>query len=714
MKKILYILSFAVVLSSCIQEVHEENDRLQAAVSGEPVEVSFNVSFAGVGPVTRLDADPSDDIENIYAIVFDENGYFTEYAEIQIGEAVTDHEGHSYENKVTVTLSQTDRKRAIHIIANCPVDQIEYGSELDIIAGMTVSGGKPAYWQRLEVDSIMDADEDGMLDGVADCIPLVRNFAEIKVVIEDNDYTANFEAESYYLYNDIDKGTVAPFNMTTGSFQTFLDGSGVQMGYDVLLNTYGYEGHAVSDITLNPAPVDETGFISLDQPWYMYERKISARTADEQSWLESPNHIIIKGTYAGETVYYKVDLVREITYTDDEGNQSEISQYFNILRNFKYTFTVDNVHSAGYSSLAEALANPAGNNLSGSVDTQGLVNLSDGEGRIFVSYTDTTLVSGEAIALKYKYVPNLTSPTVTANDVVHFQNIDGGDVIESYTNGTEDDSEGWRTLVIDPYDPATLTKQQTITLYHTNANLTREITFTLKLPYSMSVACSPNPVTAAVGSDFTVSVSIPDDLPEHMFPLDFNIESDNMSIAPVAPTYDANGSHIADQIPVYSGNSTIPGKNETTFWYLKTISWVDYYDLTSANGMKTFQMSFQTNMASTATKVYVTNKYFVADYDWICTTDACTSVEDVTITFSWQDTLEATQTIYVYDADGVEVADSFTATRGSNTISLVVCGITDTNQVLSFKFTAGSTTYLATATLQQVISGQTLNFNATS
>lgn len=700
-----------LMTAACVNEM-QEGQSIGSTPSGKPAGLKFGLSFPASAPATKLDASPADDIENLYLIVFDGNGYFTEYVQAEIGDGIT-HEGHSYERVFTATLTQTDRPRIIHFVTNCPEEQIVYGHEADVIGAMTVSGGTPAYWHRLEVDSILDEDGDGLMDAVSGCIPMVRNFAEINVAVEENEYTANFTAESFYLYNDIDKGTVAPYNISSKSFQNFLGTDGLQLDYDVLLGTYGYEGHAVSDVKLNPAPTDESGFMAVGSPWYMYERKISARTEDEQSWLESPNHIIIKGTFDGAPAYYKVDLVRTVTNTDASGVISQISQYYNILRNFRYTFTVTNVHSAGYSTLAGALANPAGNNLSGSVDTQGLVNLSDGEGRIFVSYTDTTLVSGDAITLRYRYVPSLQEPDVTANDEVHFHDIDGGNVIQSYVNGAADDADGWRTLTIQPYAPGMLTQQQSILLHHTNANLSREVSFILQKPYEMSVTCSPDEVEAEVQSEFTISVSIPDDLPEHMFPLDFAIEADAMSIAPVAPEYKEDGSHISDQIPVYNGQSHIPGKNEVTFHYLKTLTWDAYNALTSSNSVKTFTMDFQTNKAASTSKVYVTNKYFSAAYDWIYTSGT-TVIENVTINFSWQSSWGATQTIHVYDASGAEVADAFEYTTGSGVpVSMVLYGVTDNNATLYFRFTnAAGTTYVASNTLQQVKDGQTLNFNA--
>ena len=125
--------------------------------------------------------------------------------------------------------------------------------------------------------------------------------------------------------------------------------------------------------------LSDSDFLAPGQPTYMYERKVSVRAGAEHQWSESPPHIIIKGRYnnAAAYSYYKVDLLRH-------GADGK-SYYYNILRNFQYTFTIDQVAGPGYPTLEEAMNNPAGNNLAGATDPQGFTNVSDGLGRIFVS-----------------------------------------------------------------------------------------------------------------------------------------------------------------------------------------------------------------------------------------------------------------------------------------------------------------------------------------
>lgn len=61
---------------------------------------------------------------------------------------------------------------------------------------------------------------------------------------------------------------------------------------------------------------------------------------------------------------------------------------------------------------------PAKNNLSASVAMKNLLNISNGTGPLFVSFTDTTLVNTDRIYLKYKYIPDIKSPDNTNNGEV--------------------------------------------------------------------------------------------------------------------------------------------------------------------------------------------------------------------------------------------------------------------------------------------------------
>ena len=92
-------------------------------------------------------------------------------------------------------------------------------------------------------------------------------------------------------------------------------------------------------------------------------------------------------------------------------------------------------------------------------------------GRIWVSYTDTTLVSNNSITLKYKYIPNISNDDADDYEVIHnelvtLEGIVGGDVIETYevasTNISGGTWDGFREVTMTIKNPQDMTKEQTI------------------------------------------------------------------------------------------------------------------------------------------------------------------------------------------------------------------------------------------------------------
>ena len=594
-------------------------------VSGEAT-VNFSVTLTGGMPQTKaMGESPVTDIENLYLIIFDSNGYFVESRLAEIS-------GRN-DNKANfkVTLTMTNQKRIIHFIANCPISQVEYGHENEVISRLYVKKGESietAYWHRLEVPYIIVDDDGNMVDANSQIlandanpfheVPLLRNYTQITV--EDNhDDDDNFHLLSYAVYNTIDVGTVAPYNKSKAEFQMF-GRDGLLFSYDRLIAD-GFEGHVLSSAELD-TDVTENDFMSPGSTYYMYERKVSVRPGvDESEWYESPTHIILKGVYTGKgyednttPTYYKVDLIREV-------NNSY--QYYNLLRNFDYTFRLRSVTGIGYKTIAQAMANPAGNNLAGSTHTQKLTDVSDGTGRIMVSYTDTTLVSNHDIEFKFKFIPDITNQEAMNRQVSLIGDLDGtGNVLKGlkYTiDYGEKDPNGWATVTFRVNDPSDIAQVQKIVLNAgDNPNLQKTITFTLKKPYTLEIICydrshknqtvaePDNVIDRGIGQQLGVYFRIPDDLTPDMFPLQFKIEADKLSISP-----DVTGGNT---VPVVSGASIIPGKTAPAFHYLFTIETYEIYQsIPNEEGTTHKKLAITrwlTNMVESASYVVADNKYF--------------------------------------------------------------------------------------------------------
>lgn len=608
-----------LLLTSCQKP---EIEQLPDKVSGDSefVKITFGVDIPDDDEATKaFGAEQGNDIENLYVVVFDENGYYIDTHKATYENPGQDHNGHKNERKYSFQIRKTEKERILHFIANCPVDEngrLPFGHERDVIGNLFVSkdgiGPQTAYWYRMEVWYIQEVpvnenypDGEKVLDPkIADkfkCIPLLRNYASITVKNE----AADFQMESYAIYNTIDRGTVAPYCAVHHDFQLFHEGDR-QLTYAELTER-GYGGHALASATLKTTLTD-ADFVAPGTPTYMYERKISVKTNEEHLWSESPAHIIIKGRYAGAAAYsyYKVDMVWK---------NNNKSTYYNILRNFKYEFVLNSVAGAGYSTLQEAMDNPAGNNLSGSTDTQGFTNISDGLGRIFVSYTDTTLVSSDAIKLRYKYIPSIAQYDVVANDRVSVEGIlDGsGSVLKNIVEIDNNTDDGWAEVTFAVQEPGAVTHIQEINLIvDDNANLHKTIRFRLQKPLELQLHCYPNKIAAKAGRSLNVALLLPTYLTEDMFPLDFAIEVDKLTLSPDA-TKDNN------VMPVNPAESIIPSKRGTkTFHFIKSIETYEQYLALpdyQLDGVifKLLSTYWLTNRAQSASWVYAYNKYFARD-----------------------------------------------------------------------------------------------------
>ena len=522
-------------------EIDETLDIPGDEIAVGEVTLTFGVNFIGGSPNTKAMGElPAIDIKTLHLVIFDENGYYIETRE---AEFVSSGINPLSNNQYKVTLNLTDRRRIIHFIANCPLTQLRYGHENDIISNLYVSKAEKqgdietAYWHRVEVPRIVVNDSGNVLPEIMTYfqnVPLLRNYSQITVV--DNDETDNFVLESFAVYNTISKGTVAPYNKNLLTFQSFFNkAEGELYSYDQLLSDR-FEGHALAKVQLDTNLV-ESDFLAPGEPFYMYERKISVHMGGlEIQWDESPTHIILKGRYGDHTdpSYYKVDLIRDV---------NSVNQYYNILRNFEYKFMLKSVTGPGYKTLADAKKNAAGNNLSGSTETRDLVDVSDGNGRIIVSYTDTTLTSSSDIKLKFKYYPDVNSVTLDNEKVSVSGVLDGnGSVLKGLKgNINYNGADGWAEVRFRVQElPAISQKQEIVLVTEDNSNLHKTIVYNLVAPYTMDLTCydptaagySDNVIEEGIEQKVGLRLRIPNDLTENLFPLSFYIEADKLSIGP--------------------------------------------------------------------------------------------------------------------------------------------------------------------------------------
>lgn len=560
---------------------HEDIATMQPNES-EAINLTFSVNVPEMGAASRAFGETAT-INNLTLYVFDESGYYLYAAEATLLNSESDHlnvpADSKTEKQFKVTLKQSSSKRIIHFVANYTSEALTFEAEQVLMAKMAVSGTNDAYWQRMEFEGISE-------NTTMTKIPLVRNFAKIAVEVT----ATNFELISFAVVNKPTSGTVAAYNSSEGSFATYTDASTY-----TTVSEQGYRGSMPSNVGFastgsDTDPYQFTG--ATNTPIYLYERK--------QPSDETYTFLLVYGTYKysdGSTAngYYKIDLV------DNQANA------YNILRNFEYKVTITEVVSAGKTSAAAAAAGSA-NNIVSNTTTQNLLNVSDGVSRLYVSFTDTTLVNTDAIQLKYKYIPQVSSGTSNNGAVeIAFISSTGvssttpqGDVINEYSLATSDVTGGWRTITITPNSPSTVSKHQTIRIK--GGALIREVDLHLVEQLNMGLSCNPTEVNYAINQDVDVIMTLPADIPQMYFPLIFKIEAEKLSIYPDSEE---------DYMPLEVGASIVPSKNKAqSYYFTKTLEYSDYSTGLNSDGTYTLTSHFLTNKEASGSTIYVYNEYF--------------------------------------------------------------------------------------------------------
>lgn len=600
MKKIIYAILGIFLMVACTDDHMEDIPTPPQGETGGTVNVSFSVQVPEANAIgSRSFSEPA--INTLHLAVFDANGYLSEVVEAKRATGETGLGTANAPIEFTVDLSQTPSKRIIHFLANKTIDASQFGTESDLIGALYTEGTDDAYWQRVELpdgisytwtdtnnNGIHDEGEPVISNNIGDKltkVPLIRNFAKITVSTDDGLFTpggVGFTLEGFTVVNVPDRGSVAPFNTNGGSFAQYVDANKAPYGYNDLTGTIGYTGFVPTDAKIN----EEVGSI-LDKnvEFYMYERNGQAKNVNR-------TFVIVKGKFGTEeSSYYKIDL----TYT----NTDKTTGYYEILRNFHYNINITQVESSGVNSPEEAATMTGShNNLSASVETQSLLNISDGESRLFVNYTEYVFVgSGETMELKYRYVPDISVPGTEDNGVATYSWDKENEAVASITaiNAVNDDAQGWRTLTVTAaeMDP-NRNKQQTLTLVA--GNLSRTVKFILrkKFDFSNEMATSPQTVSGAsnkLKATFVYSFTIPENIPESLFPMTFIVQADPENIYPNA---DENS------LPVH----VLDGQQ--TFGYEREVTWEEYQQ---TGGI--INCYFRVNTTSYAnTQITVSNKYF--------------------------------------------------------------------------------------------------------
>lgn len=548
MKRILYtVISFCVILSSC--------ERMDLRVGAPAGGVTLKASVVGAAASAATKA--AGDLSPVRVLAFDELGYLVEQSEAYGFTYGAGADGK--ETRFSVDLTATSEFRRLHFIAGYDIGAVAFGKEAQLIGALDTDNGNVAYWQYVDLP---DGISEEMDMSVVTRLPLVRNIAQVSVESTD----AAFTLYGFKVVNIPSVGGVAAWIAGTGPFAGYRSESAPDYA---TLNAAGYHGMTA----IGGDVLTSSGWTT--DPVTVYEHPY---TGDAATYT----YILLHGQLDGvdHESYYKIDLVRTL----GDGT----NEYLDILRNINYSVTIESMGSVGYRTEAEAVSHPAGNNVSGSVDTESLDNISDGRGQLFVSDTDIIIVDNDAVTLRYRFIPDVVeAPTVTSNGSVTVT-APAGDVLESAAVvAGSDAADGWRTVTLTPRANDGETRTQTIRL-STASGLTKNIRLRRRPRYTLSVAVSPLSVDQVINTPVTVTVTLPEGLPASVFPLTMMVSSDDGTVYP-----DPAGSPM----PVLFG--------EGTYGYRLDVERSEYL---ASDGV--FTCTLLTNKVKSATTVRVSNKYF--------------------------------------------------------------------------------------------------------
>lgn len=610
MKNILLFILPLLALLSCSEQMERDipaDNKLSTTIS------VILPQIPDAQPQTRAMGKTAQ-IKNLYLAVFDYTGLLKEYVEAT---PVTETASNIY--SYNVTLKPTNTATIIHFIANAPSMDIAFGNEVEVMSSLYTEGGEEAYWQRIVL-------QNGITSSTTlPSVHLIRNFAWINV----QSSAPNFTIQSYCVVNTRKRGSVAPYNTNKDGFVEFLRSvvdnnttDGTDTDNNVLGKDYaaitgsgqgqdGYNGFIPSGTEINkdiPTTWFEVGSETKNEyAYFVYEREKA---------LSDPPYILVKGTYDPDINtdddemtdrFYKIDL------------RKANGEYFPIVRNFRYRIDIKGVGHSGYGSAQDAANGAGSGDVSSALETQSFNNISNGEARLFVSYTDTTIVDykpDETYKLRYKYIVFQTSGTTVTevNKTSTATVATTGNVIptDGYSIAPgRDEWDGWYEITYKTTELPTgeQPKRQEFVIVGTDANnnsLQRKVNVSLRKKYSMQVECDPIEIPAAMGKPFDVIVKVPGGLGRSMFPLDIQLEAANQSMTP----------NLGDNLPTVTGPSIVPDKNKTTIGFIKQINWVEYEEYFTENLGAAFMparchfKSNKSNTAGSSTTIYASNKYF--------------------------------------------------------------------------------------------------------
>ena len=531
--------------------------------------------------------------------------------------------------KFKVLLPVYEGEAHVHIIANGD-EEITFveQKEDDIMKMMNTTDGAGAYWARVvlpegilpqkDVNGIMQTDNQGNFIPSTETaryfknLQLIRNFAEVTLILNTDDITD----VSWTLMNVPVRGSVAP--MAGGTYvDDFKDYTYYALDADHTDRTKAgrmvspegkvYNGFMFDDYTF----AEDEKAMNYEIPEYSASTWTSVTKAmgdkgSSRFVYERPHPgsnkataIMMKATYRGTVGYYRIDLMDEAA-----------GGYFPLYRNYQYKVRIDMVGNPGAATPTLAAERDSGGNVSMTSEAKSLTDVSDGVGRLEVEYIEKSFTKGGKHSIWVRYTPDVTVQNpVVDNSLISWDIKTQGGALKKGTSltlkpGSTQTGKYIYEFVLNEQDEDE-DLESVIEFRATNATkhstLYREVTLRVVKKMDMTLGLSTNPVSGA-NATTNLLITLPDDLPSSVFPLDFYIEDVNHTLN---PTYKKSSSGTAGEItvPVKVGPSLADGLSDS-FYFIRTVQEAEY------NASHVISTEFKVLQAASATTLYVTNEYF--------------------------------------------------------------------------------------------------------
>ncbi len=620
MKAIKYLISIFILagLVACQQEVNPlpEGDYPE----GETVEVTFPVTFPEpiiVNTKASMGESPTADAFDVYLCLYGPGGYVQNWIPAELvsptGSGVVT--GGTYK----VMLPLTNEKRTIHVIANPPEAANPVTSYyIDVVMEKMVnqlgSDDECSYWQEVVLENGIKAirnDATGAWEVIpeyvkplTDGVSLVRNFAKIIVTNPDD---VGFNVQSWTLINVPTKGYVAPYTgdpdnrYPEGYLNDFLKTNPTPSAhYTKLIEEDAYAGYLPpveegekiinTDFPGDPDTAPAGVYVGKGDPLYMYERPVPT-SAEKQTAILVEIKFDDDHALEGATYWYKIEVL------DDNGD------YIPFLRDVVYKLNLQGLEEAGEATALDAYNGPYFGNISASLETVGINDLSNGKSLIHVDRLDFTSMTGDlehepllnedGSALRFWFVPDVTDPDATYVDdeegicdlTFEFETVDGFDpaVTGIYPNDLGDG-----TMSVDLSSVGSGIKKSIIRIsgkaLPNGQTIYREITVNLMSKQNfVHVEGDVSTPTAIVerpdnlsGAEKSVKIKIqlPSNLGSSVFPIQVRIEAEANSL-----TTTSTDLPVVLGPSVFNSGSSASPVYKNTYYFVKTIKYSDYCKL---------------------------------------------------------------------------------------------------------------------------------------